>query len=185
MVCSVQAQHADPYKNAYRATDRVTSFGVLWEKDCRTPIQWAPEARSVFEDLSLPLPEGLAPAQAASDVVIDKQPTQNSVQLEASNAATAVAAAEAAAAEAEAAAIAAEAAMKEAEAAAEMARDAQGETIQDQAETRRTEPPEPNGEASVLAPPAGEHADAKEHAEEPKLSAVEAATAPEQTVRMH
>ncbi|OEH73644.1 CRAL trio domain-containing protein [Cyclospora cayetanensis] len=55
-------QRADPYKGGYRATDRITSMGVLWEKDCRMPIQWAPDAFSVFKDLSLPPPESVVEA---------------------------------------------------------------------------------------------------------------------------
>ncbi|XP_026193390.1 uncharacterized protein LOC34618466 [Cyclospora cayetanensis] len=57
-----EEQRADPYKGGYRATDRITSMGVLWEKDCRMPIQWAPDAFSVFKDLSLPPPESVVEA---------------------------------------------------------------------------------------------------------------------------
>lgn len=32
-----------------QAVDRFTTFGVVWEGDCTTPIQWSPDARRVFE----------------------------------------------------------------------------------------------------------------------------------------
>ncbi|CDJ58056.1 CRAL/TRIO domain-containing protein, putative [Eimeria maxima] len=59
-------QEEEPYKNAHRAVDRLTTFGVTWEGDCRMPVQWAPAAKEVFADLQLPCPQSFA-GDAATD----------------------------------------------------------------------------------------------------------------------
>lgn len=193
-------QESNPYKNAYLATDRVTSLGILWERDCRMPIQWAPGAYSVFKDLSLPVPEGLIPATKIADTggegSVQEEPVQEKpvqepvreerVQAEPPNPAVAVAAAEAAAAEAEAACAAAELSVREAEAAAEasvreaevaakVAREAEMETSQDVPETKRPESPKPNGDILATAQPAAQAAE--EAPAQPAGQPVDGATA--------
>lgn len=181
-------ERPDSYKNAYRATDRVTSLGVLWEKECRMPIQWAPGAVEVFKDLSLPLPEGLEPEPTATD---GDGKESSAVQDESSElraaeaaAADAKAVADAAAADAQAAAEAAEAAVKEAEAAEAVSREAQAKAAQDEAETKRVDGQETNGEVAspVLASGGEGDVQKKESEEQPKkLPTVDGATAPEKT----
>ncbi|KAL8442125.1 hypothetical protein Emag_006630 [Eimeria magna] len=69
-----EAERHESYGKGYLATDRITSMGLLWEKDCRVPTMWAPEAGQVFKDLSLPLPEGvLARGTSAVVVAADKE----------------------------------------------------------------------------------------------------------------
>ncbi|KAL8429440.1 hypothetical protein ACSSS7_006626 [Eimeria intestinalis] len=63
------AERHESYGSGYLATDRITSMGVFWEKECRIPTMWAPEAVRVFKDLSLPLPEGVL-ARGTSAVVV-------------------------------------------------------------------------------------------------------------------
>ena len=200
-----QVQRAEPYKNAYRATDRVTSLGVLWENNCRTPIQWAPEARSVFKDLLLPLPEGLVAEQSVAGAG-EEELLGNSVQSEPSDTAAAVAAAEATAADADAANARAEAAPGKLEATADAvagaadaaasilsreAGDAAGDSQEarntaslDQVDRKAVNSPEARGDTSVVAPSSDTKADAtEERPKEPKkLTTVDTATAPEQTV---
>ncbi|KAL8270637.1 hypothetical protein Esti_005458 [Eimeria stiedai] len=68
------AERQESYGKGYLATNRITSLGLLWEKDCRVPTMWAPEADQVFIDLSLPLPEGvLARGTSAAVVGEDKE----------------------------------------------------------------------------------------------------------------
>lgn len=179
-------QSSDPYKDGYRATDRVTSYGVLWEKDCRMPIQWAPEAAKVFTDLSLPLPEGLEPWPAAA-VDEDKDSTEKLAEDVSSSAATAVAAAEPESARTNSEAVApqAESGVAAAQAPETAGKDEQSQPVQKQTEREPEEALHHDGDgaASELAP--GENADInEEQAEErKKLTTVDAASAPEQMVR--
>lgn len=55
------------------ACDRLTAFGVLWEKHCRLPIQWTAKAKSIFESLGLPVPDSLRKLSSESLVVEENQ----------------------------------------------------------------------------------------------------------------
>ncbi|KAL8444853.1 hypothetical protein Emed_006041 [Eimeria media] len=77
-----EAERQESYGKGYLATDRITSMGLLWEKECRVPTMWAPEAGQVFKDLSLPLPEGVALARGSSAVVVAADKEAGSKPLE-------------------------------------------------------------------------------------------------------
>ncbi|PHJ23594.1 cral trio domain-containing protein [Cystoisospora suis] len=65
---NIDAKAADsklPPELPMLAVDRFTTFGVIWEGDCITPIQWSPDARRVFEANHLPPPPAAATLEDA------------------------------------------------------------------------------------------------------------------------
>ena len=172
---SIQVQgEAEPYKNAHKAVDRLTSFGVIWEGNCRLPVQWSPAAAEVFKELSLPPPENLAAAAAAagsSGACTPENKEENeatkTLSKEPSDAAAAAAAApgdaaaEGTAADADAAATAANVEAKNAAAAAETPTKEAAEAAVEAAQVRQKSQGQDSAAAEATAAAAAAAADAE------------------------